>query len=988
MPQEAAFARLVEALGQEAFAEARARLLAASGDLGLAPSADAVDLGALLSCAYPGLAQPILARPADLVAIAHRLRLARSVRAYRRIAATLVPSLDDEAGLRHGLRVFAQRERLRVAARELLLQPGVDVDTTARELSDLADASIDLALDEARRWAEDRFGAPRTSSGARCRFVALGMGKLGGRELNCGSDVDLLLLYETDDGAVVQGGRETELTLHEHFARVARRLTETLSDVTDAGFAWRVDLRLRPEGPRGPLVNALAAAERYYETWGRTWERAALLRARPVAGDLDLGREALAALAPVVWRRTVDPRIAAEMLALVHRARAEISEDPARDLKHGPGGIREAEFFVQSLQLVWGGRDAALRVSNTLEALRVLRGRGLVTDRESREVADAYLALRRLEHRVQFATQLQTHTLPSGEAFLGLARTLGFSSTHELEAHVAKVREVVAARMASLVAPWDAGVAARDLDRVFSALDEGDEERILAALPAGSALATPDAARHLRALAARPDALLGSVTRDRHPGLAPVLIEALADAADPEQAARLLAAFISRLVTPGVYARPFAEDPHVVRRLVGLLGASAFLGQAMVGHPELVDRLMFAKGPPDERSPSVAVDEELAAVAAEIDDVEVFADALRRAKARVTLEVGLADLSGEIDHRRATFVLSALADAILSRAVARSLAEHGLEGGLAVIAMGKLGGREIGYGADLDLIFVYGAGEDLAEPYVRAAQRVMRLLSTPSGAGPGYELDTRLRPSGNQGLLVVSLESFARYHGESASPERAEAGAGDWERQALLKARFAAGDARVGDEVLRVARRAAYERGAPPAVRLHHMRMRMQKELTRERREGDSARFDLKLGRGGLVDVEFATQWLQMRHGDDPRVRTTDTEIAIGALEACGYLDASIAETLRQGYRFLRRLQTRLRVLHGTSAQLLEVGAEGLTAVARGMGMRDGPSLAAADALIARYREVTRDVRTAYLAVLGVDEDATGTVPPPPFGGG
>jgi glutamate-ammonia-ligase adenylyltransferase len=246
----------------------------------------------------------------------------------------------------------------------------------------------------------------------------------------------------------------------------------------------------------------------------------------------------------------------------------------------------------------------------------------------------------------------------------------------------------------------------------------------------------------------------------------------------------------------------------------------------------------------------------------------------------------------------------------------------------------------------------------------------MRLLSTPHGDGAGYDLDTRLRPSGNQGLLVVSLEAFARYHGAQG-----DSAAEDWERQALLKARASAGEAALAEKVLAIAHKAAYERGAPAPEKMHHLRTRMERELAGERRDATGrARYDLKLGRGGLVDVEFALQWLQMKHGEDPRVRTTDSEVALGALEAGGYLDPALAASLREGYRFLRRLEQRLRVLHGTSAQLIEEGAPGLALLARRMGMRDGPRGSATDALLARYAEITRGVRSAYLAVLGVAE--------------
>jgi len=972
------FRALADSIARAEAALARARFFETASERSLTATDDAVDLAALLACAYPAMAPSIFAHPEDVVAIARGTRLARDARAYRRTALTMIGDATDDASVRRGLRRFAQRERLRVAARELLPH-GSDIDVTARELSDLADVCIDLALGEAMHWADTRFGEPRTTEGARCGFVVIGMGKLGGRELNSGSDVDLLLFYETDDGEAVKDGTST--SLHEYFTRVSQRFTATLGDVTEDGFAWRVDLRLRPEGARGPLVNSLAAAERYYETWGRTWERAALVRARPVAGDLKLGQEALSALGPFVWRREVNPAVADEMIALVVRARAETPIDPQRDLKLGVGGIREVEFFVQSLQLIWGGREPSVRATNTLDAVRRLRARGLVTDREGRETADAYLALRRLEHRVQFAIGWQTHALPPpGDPLLDrIARSLGFANERDLERDLDKTRRRVATRFGSLsregrVKKDDAGA----LDRVFYALDAGDEAAVLGwSAEVFGASSSPDLARHLLALARRPDYPLGATTRDKFPDLAPVLVEALEGAADPEQAARLMATFFARLGTPSVYARALAEDARAARALVGLFGASAFLGASMIGHPELADRLLFGRGAPTPATAAAALDEEIATLEPDCDP-EDFVGALRRAKGRVTMEVGLADLAGELSTRACTHVLSALADATLDRATRFAMRDHGPSPvlpehgphlpparGLAVIAMGKLGGGEIGYGSDLDLFFIYEDGSDEAqERFVRVAQRVMRLLSAPHGDGPGYELDTRLRPSGNQGLLVVSLDAFAKYH--SADDGASEAH--DWERQALLKARPCAGDATLGARVIAIAHAAAYERGAPATERVHHLRLRMERELAGER----PGRYDLKLGRGGLVDVEFAAQWLQMKWGSDPRIRTPDTETALSALEACGYLEANLAAPLREGYRVLRRMEQRLRVLHGTSVQLIEEGAPGMALFARRMGMRDGPRGTASSALIARYLEITRDVRAAYLAVLGM----------------
>ncbi|MGH7436875.1 MAG: bifunctional [glutamate--ammonia ligase]-adenylyl-L-tyrosine phosphorylase/[glutamate--ammonia-ligase] adenylyltransferase, partial [Polyangiaceae bacterium] len=560
-----------------------------------------VEIGALLACAYPALAPSILAHPEDLDACRSPGH-PRDLRDYERLAAVACGDGSDPARVRRGVRRFATREKLRVAARELLAFPGQDVDVTARELALLAEVCCEVALHEALSWAEARFGFPTTSDGAPCGMVVVGAGKLGGRELNAGSDIDLILFYETDEGSVLppapRPAEDRVHTLHEHFTRVAQRMVATIDEATEDGVAWRVDLRLRPEGARGPLTMSLAAAERYYETWGRTWERAALLRARPIAGDLAFGARLMEALSPFVWRRTVDPRVAVDVASMLMQARAEAGAAGVTDLKIGRGGIREVEFFAQGLQLVWGGSVPGVRATNTLDALERLRGRGFVTAREQRELSDAYLLLRRVEHRVHFSTGLQTHAMPGDPDLLErMARSLGYGATRSMLDDLAATRERVHARFASL---GPGPVAADDpaLQRILASLEAHDEPVTADLVPRFGASAATDLPRHLLALARHPDSPLGAATRDRDPGFAPRLLDALAGAADPEQAARLLAAFFERLVTPGTYVRAMAEEPRRLRALCSLTGASAFLGESLVAHPDLVDQVLYTRSAP------------------------------------------------------------------------------------------------------------------------------------------------------------------------------------------------------------------------------------------------------------------------------------------------------------------------------------------------------------------------------------------------------
>ncbi|HKQ71361.1 MAG TPA: bifunctional [glutamate--ammonia ligase]-adenylyl-L-tyrosine phosphorylase/[glutamate--ammonia-ligase] adenylyltransferase, partial [Polyangiaceae bacterium] len=513
-------------------------------------------------------------------------------------------------------------------------------------------------------------------------------------------------------------------------------------------------------------------------------------------------------------------------------------------------------------------------------------------------------------------------------------------------------------------------------------LDEADPHALdQSIVRAFGPTASAELCRDIRQLARRPDDLLGSMTRERFPQLCSGFLDALIDAADPEQAARYVRSWLARLGAPGVYVRPLGEDVRALRRLVAAFGASAFIGNAIANRPELGESVVWSRRIPNADIAQKEVEEEVAEVnlfAAATDDPDLFVGALRRAKARMTVEVALADLGGEIGTREATLTLSALADATLEQATRFALGAAGQVRGLAVIAVGKLGGNEIGYGSDLDVLFVFDpdAAPHETDPhayFAKQAQRVIRLLSTSHSEGPGYELDTRLRPSGSHGLLVTSLEAFARYHdvdlpgqGRESDVPSAQQGGAPWERQALVRARFAAGDAALGRALLEVAHVAAYERPPPPKEEIHRVRLRMERELGREK----PGRHDLKVGRGGLSDIEFAVQYLQMKNGRDRRVRTTETPLAIATLSDLGLLRADLAETLQEGYRFLRRLEQRIRIVHGSSAALLDESAEGLLPLARRMGMRDTPRTSATEELVERYRDVTESVRAAYLQVI------------------
>ncbi|MCC6646143.1 MAG: bifunctional [glutamate--ammonia ligase]-adenylyl-L-tyrosine phosphorylase/[glutamate--ammonia-ligase] adenylyltransferase [Polyangiaceae bacterium] len=929
-------------------------------------SPEGAAVAACLAAAFPPVLSQVAARALTCEELAREgWRSARSLDDYLRLMFAEIDGKDVRAGQR---RLLA-RERARLALRELLPPElgGAEVDVTAREVSWLAEAAIEVALAEAEDAMERRFGPPLLSSGGRSRLVVLGMGKLGGGELNVGSDIDLLYVYDSDDAAP---GAETGL--HEWWSRAASRLTSTLEEITEDGPAYRVDLRLRPEGSRGAIVNSVAACVRYYEGWGRPWERAALVRARPVAGDRELGWALLDELAPFVYRRRVDPSIARELAHMVRRSRAELSAHPERDLKLGAGCIREAEFFVQALQLIWGGHEPSVRAPGTLDALARLHSRGLVSDRETREIADSYLLLRRVEHHVQWWTGLQTHELPAAIADRAhLSMTLGFESLSDFDAVLSEARARVSARFSSLAPDADAPPSPQaELARHICDRDEDELARRLDDLGVGAG--ATELARDLVALARRPDDPFGAATAERYPSFGAALATAVLDAPDPELAGRAMRALFSRISSPAVYVGTLAEDPRGARRLATVLGGSTLIGDAILQEPELRDRLLLERKPPTSQGAVAEIHEEVGPV--DPGDPEELVGALRRVKRRVTVDVALAELADEIPERTASRVLADVADAVLGVTTALAAGSYPAQPrGLAVLAAGRLGGHELSYASDLDVFFVFDPdlappGADPAEHFARLAQRIIRWTSSPHEAGPGYELDTRLRPSGSQGMLVTSQASFARYHAppdEGGGPRAAA-----WERLALVRARFVAGDPDLGARVEALIARAAYLGAPPDPHETHRLRTRMEREIGLER----PGRYNLKVGRGGVVDIEFATQLAQLRAGADPRVRTTVTRDALDRLGEAGLITPATRAAFVEGHEFLRRLERRIQLIHRSPSALLDEHAPGLRPLARRMGLRDRQGRSAADELVGAYRRVTEAVRAAYLEVLGVSE--------------
>jgi glutamate-ammonia-ligase adenylyltransferase len=894
-----------------------------------------------------------------------------------RAARRLAP--DDVPGLDRLLRRVRDREIVRIALRDLRR---ARVKEVTGELSALATACLDAAIRFHDRRLRARHGPPAGHSAHEpgAGFCALAMGKLGARELNFSSDVDVVYVYDKD--GETEG--EKPVTHFAYYAKLAELVTESIAKPTEDGFVFRVDLNLRPDGQNGPIVNSVRAAELYYETFGRTWERNALVKASPGAGDLAAGEALLRQLDPFVWRRTLDLDVVREIQAMKARIDARAGAEGKDDLKLGKGGIREAEFFVTALQLLHAGRAEAraLRERAVLPALDRLLFAGVVLEKDRDELTDAYLFLRRAEHRVQMMDGAQTHKLPPPGERLWLARSMGYDTEAAFEAALSAHRARVVRLFDGLLG---AGGVALELDPELSLLADPQVDRgRRAAIAVKRGIVDPDRVlAAIDALARRrtPFSPLGD------PGHAVALVTDALGTPDPDQALWHLSEFAAALQPPEPYFRLLAEHRRVARLLLSLFGTSDFLSQRFLRHPELIDMLL--------REDQVLLHKaretfrrEVAERVGHVDPslppddlLERRLGELRRYKNEEILRIAIHDIAGTIDLASISSQLTELAEACLEQALALAEDEARAKGiappaRLCVIGMGKLGGRELGYHSDLDLIFVYpGSAGPEHERYPRLAQRFMSFLQMPLREGRLYQIDTRLRPSGNQGALVIGAEAFTRYHAGEALPRGAgrDTATGPvrsqlWERQALLRARHVAGDAALFDELREKALVPAVygrrEDAAALAREIRAMRGRMEAELGKETSRGKNP----KTGHGGLVDVEFAAQFLQLAHGHDhPSIRTGSTPVALGRLRHAGLLREADYLALSEGYDFLRRVELRLRIVHDYTIVHLPDGGPALAQLARRMGF-GGPE--AGQRFLAEYARVTDAVRQAFDGVV------------------
>jgi [glutamine synthetase] adenylyltransferase / [glutamine synthetase]-adenylyl-L-tyrosine phosphorylase len=815
------------------------------------------------------------------------------------------------------LRVLRQLVVARLLTLDCEQAAPLDVVTTGMTL--LAEFALDLACTQVFAELDALHGAPCNAHGVRPTFWVVGMGKLGARELNVSSDIDLIYVYDSDGETLGDPQGRGRISTHEYFAKAVRALYALVGETSEHGFVFRVDLALRPNGNSGPTALSLGALEEYFQVQGREWERLAWLKSRVVAPassrDGDAARALRAVVLPFVFRRYLDYSVF-ESLRDLHRQirehatrRSAGRPERSNDIKLSRGGIREIEFIAQLLQVVRGGQFPELRRRATLEALPCLARAGLMPPATAQALAEAYTFLRRVEHRIQYLDDQQTHTLPTNdEDLLWIAQTMGYDNCRSLLVQLDIHREMVAQEFDTLLG---GKTACKGCKKAGIPPQAGDLEALLAQAPEPLARRLRDWQDSPRVRALRDEA------RSRLQQLLQrTLVWLQQEQTDVEACLRLLD-WLEPLLRRESYLALLLELPAVHQRLLRLLGAARWPARYLLQHPGVVDELADSRML-DERFMPAEFEQELeqrlrALQAGAQDDDENLLNLLRRAHHAEQFRTLARDVEGRLSVEAVADELSALADTVL-RVTARWCWQrlknrHRENPQFGVIGYGKLGSKELGYGSDLDIVFVYDdAHEQAPEIYAGFARKLINWLSVKTGEGDLFEIDTALRPNGNSGLLVSRFEAFADYQQQRGSNT-----AWTWEHQAMTRARFVLGEdsLRTRFETVRTAVITAPR--DPNALAQEVVRM---SERVRAAHPVRAQGFDLKYSRGGMVDAEFVVQFLVLsQSATHPELRDNVGHIALlHRAENAGLLPAGLGQASASAYRELRQLQHRARM--------------------------------------------------------------------------
>jgi len=924
---------------------------------------------------------------------------------------------DDACTLR-AFRRYRQRQHLRIGVNDIIRDRPLEEIT--RDLSSVAEAALEVALRVAVRNLGNRYGLPEQKDGTPSRCTVFAFGKLGGRELNYSSDIDLMVLY---DGDGQTRGKRSPIANDEFWTRVVSEVVRLLSAHTDRGQAYRVDLRLRPEGQRGPLARSLEGTIAYYDTHGRTWERQALIKVRPIAGDKALGEEFLRAIEGFVWRKYLSFSEINDIKAMKRRIehKAGTAGDTERDVKTGRGGIRDIEFTIQFLQLLNGGDLPDVRRRGTFAAMLALESAGCLTDQEYRALDDAYRFLRKTEHRLQLLFDWQTHRLPEQpDELRKLALRMGYRDIVEPVSRLPEVRVRSDAISAQRHSPLDEppialSLQTRDLlvepleqflhdyfeksrmdrqilDHLLHQTFEGSEP---AAEPESDLMLAPDpdeatvraaldryrfkdvmgAYRNLMQLAQEAGRFL-STRRCRHflASIAPPLLRAVAATPDPDQTLVNLEKVTASLGAKAVLWELFSFLPASLKLYVDLCSNSPFLSQILINNPGMIDDLLDSLVLNQPRSLE-ELKQELRELLRGAEKPEVIEPIVRSFQDKELLRIGVRDLLGKDDIRATSAALSDLAEAILADIAARQepglierygppMLSDGPRAGqqcrYVILALGKLGGREMSYHSDLDLVIVYegdgataGANQrvDNFQFFTEHAQRIIKAASQPGPLGRLYAVDMRLRPTGKSGSLVIPLAEFVRYYDGPAAMV--------WERQSLSRARVVQGDMAFGSRVLYAVHRAVHGIEWRPEI-IDDIR------AMRDRLEAAASSRNLKRRAGGMIDIEFIVQMLQIKYGErQPDVLCTN---AWDSLEACGkvgVLSAVEVDELKASYSFFRHVESRLRIVANRPLVEYPEDTDELEKFARRLGTGATPG-AAGPHFLESVSDHTRSVRVLF----------------------
>lgn len=844
---------------------------------------------------------------------------------------------SGDAATLDALRIAYRRWLLIIAVADLVHEERFD--DVSRQLADLADATLEAAL------AIARSELPADAPPARLAIIA--MGKCGARELNYISDVDVIFVGEPSEAS------DDETAALKTATRLATGVIRACGEHTAEGSLWEVDAALRPEGKAGPLVRTLASHVGYYERWATTWEFQALLKARAAAGDRELGAAYMDAIAPRVWEAASRPDFVIDVQRMRQRVEAHVpAREADRQLKLGRGGLRDVEFSVQLLQLVHGRSDVMIRNPTTLTALESLATWGYVGREDGATLASAYRFLRTLEHRIQLHQLRRTHLVPESATDLRrLGRSMGFRREPEAE----------------LTAEWNAH--AREVRRIHEKLFYRPLLQAVARLDAGSARLTPEAAAdRLKALGyvdpagalRHLEALTSGVSRRAaiQRTLLPVLLGWFADGSDPDAALLDFRRMSDDLGSTPWYLRLLRDESGAAQRMATLLSSSRYASDLLLRSPDAVALLVDDADLMPRDIASLMTEE--SAVLARHDEIEPTVSAIRSIRRRELFRIAAADLLGVTETPSVMRGLSDLTQASLDAALQAVMDHMRIERGdlptrFAVIAMGRFGGAELGFGSDADVMFVHdplpdAQEKDAADAALAIANELRRLLSVPS-TDPPLEIDADLRPEGRQGPLVRSIGSFAAYYERWSSP---------WEAQALLRARAVAGDRGLGEEFISLIDPLRWPADGLSGDALREMR-RLKARMESERLpRGADPTLHTKLGRGGLADVEWVAQLLQLRHAADiPGLRTTQTLAALDAAEGSGLLATADRQALTSAWLMATRVRNAIVLARGRPGDLVPSAPPDLTGIAHLMGYPPGQG----SDLLEDYRRITRRAR-------------------------